>query len=223
MAFGGHMSPSLAPPAGGFKCRDDEYWNKHDGLMTLTWSHKIDKQERLKNSPMSINLRSLSASSLPEMTLRPTQRPRTVPADLSKEEIGGRRLLAQLGDTGSAPGTPGRRSRKNSTADLRRNAHHNMFHFHADMGKAEPLTSNQAVMGMPQKRRMIADGTSTPIMNSRSGSGTATPIKNSMNMSPSAYTSNQMYGARANEGGSPPDAHVQGRKLKTVSNVVMGM
>lgn len=225
------MSPSLAPPAGGFKCRDDEYWNKHGGLMTSSWSHKIESQERLKNAPMSINLRSRSAG-LPAMTLRPTSRPRTVPADLSKEQVAGRRFLSQFGDNDSAPATPGRRVRSNSTADLRRNFADNMFVFNAGMGKAEPLSFKEFVAAgagltppgsaSNARRQMMLDGTSAPIMNSRSGC--ATPTQSPMNaMSPAPFTCNQMYGARVHEGEAPPNSHINGRKTKTVSSVVMGM
>lgn len=220
------MSPSLAPPAGGFKCRDDEYWNKHDGLMTSTWSHKIESQERLKNTPMSINHRSRSA--VPEMTLRPISRPRTVPADLSKEQIAGRRFLSQVQNSGSgsAPATPGRRVRSHSTADLRRNFGDNMFVYGGSMGKAEPLSFKEAIAGMTpppvasNARRQMIIGTSSPT-NPRSGS--ATPTKSPMNALTPTFTCNQMYGALVHESGPPPSNHINGRKTKTVSSVVMGM
>lgn len=131
MAYGGHMAPSFAPPAGAWKWKDDEYWMKHEGLMTQTWPHHFEGRERTKNTPMTINARTLSAANLPEMTVRPGARPSTVPASFGSQSKG-RRFLdnidqymgkagsgAPMEQSDSVPSTPGRGSAGPSQANRR--------------------------------------------------------------------------------------------------------
>jgi len=166
------MAPTLAPPAGGFKWRDDEYWNKHEGLMTQTWPKQMESRERVKNKPMTINCRTMSAANLPEMTRRPRDRPSTVPANLPSNMVG-RRFLDNIDafmgkspapvEADSAPSTPGRgrngsnsggqqRSRSEAEigqgrggrgADPRSPFKANMYFFEAGMAKAEPLNMRE--------------------------------------------------------------------------------
>jgi len=159
------MAPTLAPPAGGWKWRDDEYWNKHEGLMTQTWPALMEKRELVKNKPMTINARTLSSGNLPGMTIRPRDRPKTVPADMGGG--GGRRFLDNIdlymgkpgaapgGADGSAPSTPGGGGRPRGTSEMRSSSEaqlgggtrvdprspfkDNMYFFGAGMGSAEPL------------------------------------------------------------------------------------
>lgn len=186
MAYGGHVAPTLAPPAGGFKWRDDEYWNKHEGLMTQTWPHHFEGRERTKNKPMTINARTLSAANLPEMTIRPRDRPSTVPANMPSQ---GKRFLDHVQDymggnneqPESAPSTPGRMPRATSGVAERRALssselgvrgaprrrpvqHHgkfkeNMYYFKAGMAMAEPLnprTKERQAFGLTPFSQMKA-------------------------------------------------------------------
>lgn len=163
------MAPTLAPPAGGFKWKDDEYWNSHEGLMTQTWPHKVESRERTKNKPMTINMRTLSAANLPTMTIRPRDRPSTVPANMPSQ---GKRFLDNIdmymgkpitaAELDSRPSTPGGRGGQRSSAERRvqsqaelgrpgnyklpegRNPFKDKFRdnnyvFSAGMGRAEPL------------------------------------------------------------------------------------
>jgi hypothetical protein len=120
MSYAFQMAPSMAPPAGGFKWRDDAYWGKNEGLMTVTWPHHYEGRERTKNTAMTINARTLSGANLPEMTIRPGDRPSTVPASFGSQNKG-RRFLdnidqymgkdgsgAPMEQSDSVPNTPGR-------------------------------------------------------------------------------------------------------------------
>lgn len=264
------MSPTLAPPAGGFKWRDDEYWNKHEGLMTQTWPHQMEGRERVKNKPITINARTLSAAGLPEMTMRPGGRPSTVPANMPSN---GRRFLdnldnfmgkpqaqeapamgqptpftsmmlnqAQLDNHGSAPSTPGGRQRSsaerrsnsaveigqgrrvpNPGADPRSKFKGNMYFFDGGMGRSQHLC-------VTEKDR-VAYGLSPKVM-SRVGAGSRAQMGKMMGpgdglqmtgVAVGPYTNNQLYGARSTEADRPPSAAEKGRKMKTVSSVIMGM
>lgn len=235
------MAPTLAPPAGGFKWKDDEYWNKHEGLMTLTWPHHFEGRERVKNKPITINARSLSAANLPEMTLRPRcERPSTVPANMPSNM--GRRFLDNIdsymgkndvgGQLESSPSTPGRRGGgpadrraysseigmpRNRVADSKSKFKDNMYVFGAGMGRAEPLIprdegARRLPGGAPPRYRKMEQMMKV----------TSKPM-NMTGVAIGPYTNNQLYGARAGEADRPSSAADKGRKLRTVSSVVMGM
>lgn len=242
------MTPTLAPPAGGFKWRDDEYWNKHEGLMTQTWPHRYETRERVKNKSMTINARTLSAAGLQDMSVRPGQRPATVPASLPSA---GRRFLDNIDNfmgknngapaqLDSVPSTPGRRGR--STADQRSNSlvelgngrqrapavndpkskfKDNMYFFQGGMARAEPLNINEkdrVAYGLVRK----APGTIASYVKAP-GPAMKLPMPIGMKGGAVPYTNNQIYGARSAEGERPSSAADKGRKQKTMSDVVMGM
>lgn len=246
MAQGG--PPGLAPPAGGFKWKDDEYWNKHEGLMTVAWPHQYEGRERVKNKPMTINARTLSCSNGLGRA-----RPSTVPTNMPSQ---GRRFLdnidsymgrpaVELDSEVNTPGRPQRspaKIRSASAAQLSPAADQhrgpfkdNMYFFNAGMGRAEPLgnTGDQdriayglAPIGYSAKplggRRLGAG----PMMIRNMGGGAANgsmPFDAKVNGVAVAYTNNQQYGTTAQQGERPSSAAHNGRKKKTTSNVVMGM
>jgi len=56
-----------APPAGSYKWRQDDYWYRHEGLMTIHWPDKYEANERKKNTPLSVNERLSMTRSMPDL------------------------------------------------------------------------------------------------------------------------------------------------------------
>jgi hypothetical protein len=183
-------------------------------------------------------------------TLANLGRPSTVPAKLSAEEVQSRRLINMLakGDMSDGqPGTPTRRQQRlNSDADLNnsgvRNFKENSYYFQSPMGRGEPLSlkdedcaayglirdkgvNKPGIPNLGRQGLIAGPGSATPVMSGRRG-GSVTPTAatpTAVNIYNLPFTNNQLYGIRAHEGDAPSSAADRGRKMKTVSNVVMGM
>jgi len=210
--------------------------------MTQTWPHKFEGRERTKNKPITINARTLSSANLSEMTLRPRDRPSTVPANMPSNQ--NRRFLdnidqymgkAPSDQPGSTPSTPGR-GRANSNADRRSPSSpalgvarrrqpvtdtkgkfkDNNYFFGSGMGRAEPLAMS------PANDKARASYGLTPFSQMKAHMNAGGQMRkmaspgfqvNGMN-----FTTSQEYGCRAGEGEAPvyvqPDRGV---------NVIMGM
>mmetsp|Transcript_95453 Transcript_95453/g.165801 ORF Transcript_95453/g.165801 Transcript_95453/m.165801 type:complete len:272 (-) Transcript_95453:259-1074(-) len=56
------MAPESHIPAGSYKWRADEYWQRHEGLMTIHWPERYQRRERAKNTPASVNVRTMNSS-----------------------------------------------------------------------------------------------------------------------------------------------------------------
>lgn len=249
-------APTLAPPAGGFKWKDDEYWNKHEGLMTQTWPHLYESREKIKNKPMTINSRSFSGSGLGTLTLKPTdpraQRPQTVPTNMPSQ---GRRFLDNLDEymgrseskAENNAGNPGRmhshghaERRALSSGEIghrrgpraerheERRFKENASHYQGGLGRAEPLNlreQDRAAYGLTpfvalqaKKHHTASSKHLRKPAPEMAVKGCASPLG-----ARALFTDSAQYGSTAKQASPPPTDHIDKGKVRTASNVVMGM
>lgn len=211
--------------------------------MTQTWPHKFEGRERTKNKPTTINARSLSSATMQEMTLRPRDRPSTVPANMPSSQ--NRRFLdnidqymgkAPRDQPGSTPSTPGR-IRVNSNAERRVSSStelgvarrrqpvtdtkgkfkDNQYFFNSGMGRAQSLNNvsdkDRASYGLTPFSQMKAHMNAGGAMRKMASPGFQ------VTGLPMNFTTSTEYGCRAGEA----DAPVYVRPERSGSNVVMGM
>mmetsp|Transcript_40966 Transcript_40966/g.72037 ORF Transcript_40966/g.72037 Transcript_40966/m.72037 type:complete len:243 (+) Transcript_40966:78-806(+) len=238
--------------AGGFKWREDEYYNRFGGGLMASpevWQQKMKANSLLKNAPASLGMRTTNSNLAP-----PGHSPlkKEIASAWADSNVGLPRPVSQtssrhtgMSGRSSRRGTP---PRANTPPGIIRGA---LYGDRSPKSKEGSLGDTGGELGSlmerswsspsdlfgKKERPMIVNAWGvTPPRTPSSSQGRRRPIDGSVSqfgvdttpvvfpgLTPVPYTTNQLYGMRQAEAPFPSNLAERCRKMKTCSSVVMGL